>query len=254
MIKDKKMFKKMQVKKVGLGLLLFGVSLLSTVSQGAVIASFDTQVNVGVSSTFTTSEFTTELWDYCSCLDGSASGDATGTGDTGPVTLGSGDIGTLNAATYGEVTGVGSYIDGLWATDGYLFIDNTNGANPITGDVAFDISLSASIFTDNLYSEAYAGAFIYIENFIGDLVFGDFIEFDSFFEGPGTFGLDDTFTINVTDLTIAAGEFEQYHIAIDATGFAEVPEPGGVFLAGLLLLLAVRKRRTSLHPALTRCI
>ena len=248
------MFKEMLVKKIGPGLLLCGVSLFSTVSQGAVIASFDSQVSVKVSSTFTTSEFETELWFNDVYTEGSASGDASGTGNGGPVTLASGEIGTLSAAASGEVTGDGSYVDSAWSTDGYLSIDNVQGVNPITGDMTFDLSWSTNIFTNSLYSDAFAGAYIYIENNAFDIIFDEFIEFDSFFEGPGTFGLDDTFAFDVTNLTIAAGGYEEYYIAIDAIGFAEVPEPGGVFLTGLVLLLAVRRRRTSLQPMLTRCI
>jgi hypothetical protein len=69
-----------------------------------------------------------------------------------------------------------------------------------------DISWSANILTNSLYSDAYAGAYLYIENAAFDVIFDEFIEFDSFFEGSGTFGLDDTFTLEVTSLTIAAGE------------------------------------------------
>jgi hypothetical protein len=254
MIKDKKMFKEMLMKKVGHGLLLCCVSLFSTVSQGAVIASFDTQVNVDVSSTFGTSEFETALWFNDVYTEGSASGDASGTGDGGPVTLVSGESGTISAAASGEVTGDGSYVDSAWITDGYLLIDNEFGVNPITGDITFDISLSSNILTNSLNSDAFAGAYIYIENFFLGVVFDEFIEFDSFLEGPGTFGLDETFTFEVTDLTIAAGEYEEYYIAIDTIGFAEVREPDGIFLTGLVLLLAVRIRRTSLKPMLTRCI
>jgi hypothetical protein len=246
------MFKIMLVKKVGLGLIVCGVSLFSAVSQGAIIASFDTEVNVEVSSTFDTTEFATELWDYGVFVDGSASGDATGTGDGGPVTLVSGESGAISAAANGEVTGVGSYVDSAWSTDGYLLIDNEFGANPITGNVTFDISLSANIFTDSLLSDAYAGAFIFIENSFNEVIFDEFIGFESFFEGPGAFGAKQTFTVNVTDLTVAAGDYEEYYIAIDAIGFAEVPEPGGIFLAGLALLLVMRKCRTHRQPLLTR--
>jgi len=46
------MFKKMLVKKVAVGLLVSGASLFSAVSQGAIIASYDTGVNIDVSSHF----------------------------------------------------------------------------------------------------------------------------------------------------------------------------------------------------------
>lgn len=245
MIKDKKMFKKMLVKKVAVGLILFGTGLFSAVSQGAIIASYDAEVSVEVSSTFESNEFETVLCCNNVYTEGSASGNASGSGDAGPFFSGPGVLGTLSAAANGEVTGDNSYVDSSWATDGYLFIENTTNS-AITGDVKFDISLFASIFTDNIYAEAFAGAYIYIENRDFDVIFDDFIEFDSFFDGLGTFDLAQTFTVDVKDLTIAAGDFEEYLIVIDAIGVAAVPEPGGVFLAGLALLLAVRKRRTSL--------
>lgn len=239
------MFKKMLVKKVALGLIVCGVSLFSVQSQAAVIASFDAKVDIEVSSTFVTTEFETELCCNDVYVEGSASGEASGSGDAGPVTLGAGEIGTLNALASGEVTGLGGYVDSVWSTFGSLFIDNSSGTSSITGDVFFDISWSASIFTDSLYSEALAGAWIYIENSYDNIIFDDYIEFDSLLDGPGAFGATQMFSVNVTDVTIAAGDYEEYYITIAAEGLANVPEPGGVLLAGLALLLAVRKRKMS---------
>jgi MYXO-CTERM domain-containing protein len=238
------MLNKMFIKKISVGLIACAASLFSALSQGAIISSFDTEVNVEVSSTFVTSKFQTYLCCNEVYEEGSASGSASGTGDGGPVTLGAGDVGVLNAVANGEVTGLGGYVDSAWSSFAYLSIDNTTSSD-ITGDVSFDIFLSASIFTDNLHSDAYASAYVYIENSNLDAIFEDFIEFESFFDGPGGFGLQDSFTIKVDNLTIGAGGYEDYYIQISAEGFADVPEPGGVLLAGLALLFALRKRKMS---------
>ena len=235
----------MLIKKISVGLIACAASLFSALSQGAIISSFDTEVNVEVSSTFVTSEFSTFLCCSGVYLEGSALGDASGTGDTGPVTLEAEEFTTLNAAANGAVTGLGDYVDSVWATDSYLFIDNEFGADSITGNVTFDISLSASIFTDSLHSDAYAGAYVYIDNRYGDIIFDDYIEFDSLWDGPGVFSASQMFNVNLRDVIIDAGGFEEYYIQITATGFADVPEPGGVLLAGLALLFALRKRKMS---------
>ncbi|SIS56155.1 hypothetical protein [Neptunomonas antarctica] len=247
------MFKKMLVKKVGLGLFLCGASLFSAVSQGSIIASFDAEVDLKVSSTFLTNEFATELFDNDVFVEGSASGDASGSGDADYAPLGSGEIGSLRAAANGDVTGAPGSVVSTWSTDGYFYIENTTGS-AITGDVTFDISWSANIFTDSLNEEALAYAAVYIEDSYFNVIFDDFIEFDSLIEGAGSSGLGDSFTVQITDLTLAAWDFEEYYIAIDAAGFAEVPEPGGIFLAGLALLLMMRKCRTNQQPLFTRFI
>jgi hypothetical protein len=246
------MSNKMFVKKISVGLIACAASLFSTLSQGVPIASFDTQVNVNVSSTFVSSEFESFLCCNDVYVEGNALGSASGTGDGGPDTLAAGDIGVLNAAANGEATGVGSYVDSVWSTSGYLVIDNKFGLSAITGDVTFEIFLSANIFTDELYSDAYAGAYIYIENYAADIIFDYFIEFESFYEGAGTFGENKSQTIVVTGLTIDAGDFEEYYIEIDAVGFAEVSEPGGILLVGLALVFAVRKRKMSANPICSR--
>jgi MYXO-CTERM domain-containing protein len=238
------MLNKMLIKKISVGLIACAASLFSVLSQGAIISSFDTEVNVEVSSTFENAEFETILCCNEVYEEGSASGSASGTGDGGPVTLGAGDIGVLNAVANGQVTGLGGYVDSAWASVAYLLIEN-NTSLDITGDVSFDIFLSANIFNDRPYSEAYSGAYLYIENFAFDVIFDDYIEFDSFFDGTGELGTQDSFTIKVDNLTIGAGDFERYYIQIAAEGFADVPEPGGVLLAGLALLFALRKRKMS---------
>ncbi|MFT5312962.1 MAG: hypothetical protein ACI8Z9_001446 [Paraglaciecola sp.] len=240
------MFNKMFMKKVTVGLIACGASLFSALSQGAVIAiaDFDAQVELGVSSTFLSSEFTTELCCNDVSVYGSASGDASGSGDADPLSLAAGEFGELSASANGEVTGLHSVVESFWATSAYLFIDNTTNSD-ITGDVKFDITWSASIFTGGLHSEAFSGAYLYIDNSYGDIIFDDYIEFDSLWDGPGAFGATQMFNVNLRDVIIDAGDFEEYYIEIAAYGFAAVPEPSGVFLAGLALLFAVRKRKMS---------
>jgi hypothetical protein len=248
------MLNKMFIKKVSVALFSCVFSLFCAQSQSGIIADFDAEAKIEVSSTFKSSKFTTELCCNNVSVYGSASGDASGSSDAGPFTLAAGETGTLNAAAKGEVTGLQSYVDSIWSTYGYLLIDNEFGANSIKGDVNFDMSWSAGIFTNSLYSQAFAGVAIGIEDSYGKIIFDDYIEFDSFFDGPGTFGATQVFTFSVIDLTIGQGDYEEYYISMDTYGFAEVqepdgfakvPEPDGIFLAGLVLLFAFSKRKMS---------
>ena len=197
-----------------------------------------------------TSEFETVFFDSDLFTDGSASADTSGSGDIGPLTLGAGETGNISAMANGEVTGGEGFAGSYWEADGYFFIDNQAGQSSITGDVNFDISWFASIFTDSGDEEAYGGVSVYIEDFSGAIIFDDFYEFDSVLDGPGALGTNGAITVSIADLTIGGGRFEEYYIEVGAGGFAEsfrpaavVPEPAGVFLAGLALLLAVRKRK-----------
>jgi hypothetical protein len=234
----------MLIKKVSVGLIACAASLFSALSQGAIISSFHTEVNVGVSSNFVTSEFSTFLCCNEVYEEGSASGSASGTGEGDPVTLGAGDIGELNAVANGQVTGLGGYVDSYWSSVAYLSIANTTNS-AITGDVSFDVFLSVNIFTDSFYSEAFSGAYLYIENRAEDVIFDDYIEFDSFFDGTGELGPQVLSTLDVSSITIDANSYEEYYIEITAEGFASIPEPGGVLLAGFALLFALRKRKMS---------
>jgi hypothetical protein len=238
------MLNKMLIKKVSVGLIACAASLFSALSQGAIISSFDTKVNVEVSSTFVTSEFSTFLCCNEVYEEGSASGNAIGTGNGGPVTLGAGDIGVLNAVANGQVTGLGGYVYSSWSSDAYLSIENTTNS-AITGDVSFDIFLSVSIFSDSFYSEAFSGAYLYIENLAEDVIFDDYIEFDSFYDGTGELGPFVLSTLDVYNITIGANSSEVYSIELFAEGFASVSEPGGVLLVGFALLFALRKRKMS---------
>ncbi|AGH46379.1 hypothetical protein [Paraglaciecola psychrophila] len=238
------MLNKMLIKKISVGLIACAASLFSALSQGAIISSFDTEVNVEVSSSFVTSEFQTYLCCNEVYEEGSASGSASGTGVGGPVTLGAGDIGVLNAVANGQVTVLGGYVYSAWSSGAFLLINN-NTSSDITGDVSFDIFLSANIFTDRPYSEAFSGAYLYIKNLAEDVIFDDYIEFDSFFDGIGVLGPQVLSTLDVNGITIGANSYEEYYIQIAAEGSAYVPEPGGVLLAGLALLFALRKRKMS---------
>lgn len=241
------MLKETLVKKLGLGLVLSSLSLLCAQTQGAIITSFDTGVDVEVSSTFSVNEFETEFFDSHVFVDGSASGDASGSDDFGPVILGSDELGIVSAAADGQVNGMGGFVQSYWETDGYLFFENNTGSD-ISVNVLFDITWFAEIFTASSDEEAYATAGFFIEDSFGDMVFADFIELDSLIKGPGTFSDSDFFQVNF-NFVLADGDFEEYFFIADSYGFAEspqaVPEPKGLLLAGLVLLFAFRKRKLS---------
>ncbi|MBA6328327.1 PEP-CTERM sorting domain-containing protein [Colwellia sp. MB02u-6] len=239
------MLKKILVKKFGLGLVLSSLSLLCAQSQGAIITSFDTGVDVEVSSTFSVNEFETEFFASQVFVDGSASGDASGSDDFGPVILGSDELGIISAAADGQVNGMGGFVQSYWVTGGYLLFDNNTGSD-VSVNVLFDITWFAEIFTTSSDEEAYATAGFFIEDSFGDMVFEDFIELDSLIKGPGNFSESDSFQVNF-NFFLADNDSEEYFFIADSFGFAEspqaVPEPKSLLLAGLALLFAFRKRK-----------
>jgi hypothetical protein len=242
------MLKEILVKKVVLGLVWSSLSLFCFQTQGAIIiTSFDTGVDVEISSTFSVNEFETAFFDSYIFVDGNASGDVSGSDDFGPVNLGSDEVGIVSAAADGQVDGIGGFVQSYWETDGYFFFENNTGSN-ISVDVLFDITWFAEIFTSSSDEEAYATAGFFIENSISDMVFEDYIELDSLIEGPGTFSDSDSFEVNF-NVVLADGAYEEYYFIADSFGFAESPqavsEPKGLLLGGLVLLFTLRKRKLS---------
>jgi hypothetical protein len=245
-IKEKKMIKTMLVRKLGLGILMASVSLFCAQSQAAIIASYAAGADLKVSATSSDNEFFTELFFTDIFLNGLATGDASGSGDSAVVTLGAGEFGAVSAAAEGEAD-VGGFTESRWDTDAYFFFENPTDAD-LTVDFTFDISWFASIFTTSADEEAYATAGVYIEDSFGEIVFADFIEVDSLDYGVGTWDERASFSFDIS-VTIAAFDYEEFFLNVDAFGFAgvlPVPEPSSVFLAGLAFMFAVRKRHLSM--------
>jgi len=243
-IKKLNSFKKRLMKKVGLGLLLSTFSLLCTQSQASIIGSFDTGVDVEISSTVSNNEFETYLFYELVDVEGSASGDNSGSSFSN-VVLGANETGTISAAANGQVDGIGGFVQSSWETDGFFYLENNTGSN-ISVDVTVDITWFATIFTSSSDEEAYATAGVFIEDSSGARVFEDWIELDSLIQGPGTFGVSDSFAVNfIFDLAVC--DFQEYFLVVDSFGFAEslqqVPEPSSLLLIGLPLLFAIRKRK-----------
>ncbi|MFT5759337.1 MAG: hypothetical protein ACI9LM_004095 [Alteromonadaceae bacterium] len=239
------MVKQGSMKKIGLALLLLSVSIFSSQSQASIIGYFDTGVDVDISSTVSGSEFGTDLFEELVFVEGNASGNNSGSVYTDLITLGANEAGTLSAAADGQVDGLGGFVQSSWETEGFFYFENNTGAD-ISVDVTFDITWFANIFTSSTDEEAYATAGVFIENSLGDMVFEDWIELDSLIEGPGEFGISDSFAVNFT-FNLAAGAFEEYYLIADSFGFAEniqqVPEPAGMLPMGLVLFFAMRKRK-----------
>lgn len=239
------MFKYLQVKKAGLILLLSSIGLFSGLVNGAIIASFDTQVDISISSTFSNNYFESILIDNEILTNGNASGFASGSGDLDPINLASGESATLSATVRGEVD-TGGFATSSWSTDGYFVIDNSLSATPTVGDVLIDISWLTSIFTTSATDDdVFASFTISIESINGDIIFDKIFELNSLFEGPGLFEYLDTTTINIDNLTVANNMIEEYYIQVDAFGvaanYAEVPAPSGLFIASLALLFLYRR-------------
>jgi hypothetical protein len=250
--RKQKMLKALVSKTARFGIFLTSVSLFCAQTQGAIIASFDAGVDVDITSSFAGNELFTELCCSDEFTIGSAStSSASGTGNSAGATelLATGETGTVSAAASGSVDdATGGFASSDWDTFGYFHFENTTGSE-ISGEVTFDVSWFANIFTATANEEAYATAGVYIDDSYGDIVFEDFIELDSLIKGPGDFSIEpETFSFTL-ELTLAAGDFEEYFLNVDAFGFAadaqHVPEPSGLFLTGLVLMAVARKRKVS---------
>lgn len=244
--KELKKLKQQSVQKMGLGLLLSTFSLFCTQSQATIIGSFDTGIDVEVSSTVSNNEFGTDLFDELVYVEGNASGGNSGS-DFSDLILGANETGTVSAAANGQLDGIGSFVQSSWETLGYFYFENNTGSD-ISVDVNFDISWFANIFTSSSNEEVYATAGFFIEDSYGDMVYADWIEVDSLIEGPGTFGVSDSFRVNF-NFILADGDYEEYYLIADSFGFAEnlqqVPEPSGLLLVGLTVLYMSRKGKMS---------
>ena len=244
-INEFKMVKQGLVKKVGLALLLSNISIFCSQSQASIIGSFDAGVDVGVSSTVSENEFGTDLFAELVYVEGNSSGNNSGSDYSGLMNLGANETGTMSAAADGQVNGLGGFVQSSWETDGFFYFENNTGSD-ISVSVTFDISWFANIFTSSANEEAYATAGFFIEDSLGDMVFEDWIELDSLLEGPGAFGISDSFAVNF-NFVLADGDYEEYFLIADSFGFAEnlqqVPEPAGLVSAGLVLLFVMRQRK-----------
>ena len=241
------MLKNSLMKNVGLGFILSTTSLFCAQSHATIIASFDTGIDVDISSTISQNELETFLFEEFVFLQGSASGDNSGSADSGVILLGANDIGTVSAAANGQVDGIGGFVQSSWEADGYFYLENNTGSG-MSVDVTFDISWYADIFTSGPDEDAYATAGVFITDKSDDVVFEDWIELDSFIDGFGAFSASDNFIVNF-NFELADDDFQEYFLIVDSFGYAEniqqVPEPSGILLAGLALLFAVRKYKIS---------
>tara|TARA_R110002167_G_scaffold125179_2_gene305206 strand:+ start:1899 stop:2738 length:840 start_codon:yes stop_codon:yes gene_type:complete len=243
-VKEQKMVKQGLVKKMVLAALLSSVSIFCSQSQATIIGSFDTGVDVNISSNISENEFGTDLFEELVYIEGNASGNNSGS-DYSDIILGANESGTMSAAADGQVAGVAGFVQSSWETEGYFYFENNTGS-AITVNMTFDITWFANIFTSSIDEEAYATAGVFIEDSYGDSVFEDWIELDSLIEGPGAFSLSDSFAVNFS-FDLADGDYEEYFLIVDSFGFAEnlqqVPEPTGLLSAGLVILFVMRKRK-----------
>jgi hypothetical protein len=225
---------------------------LSATASATIISSYDAGAEVTISADFDIIGLETFL-DFEDVFEDGGTGSASGSGDA-TFDLLAGESTTVSAFASGEIEPHPAYVDSIYLSSAEFFFDNAT-AGDITGTVTFDLSYFASIFTDSLEEFALAYSSIFIdfvhEDDLGDIVeegilFDDFFEFDSDFDGVGTFG-DITPTITPVDktLTIGAGHSVLFYVELDAAGAAEsiraappttVPEPStlAIFALGLM--------------------
>jgi hypothetical protein len=232
------------------------LSLNASVS-ATIISSYDAGAEVTISTDFDIFDLETALFDEFE--DG---GTASGTGD-GIFDLSAGSSTTVSAFASGEIVSHPADIGSYHLADALFFFDNSTSAD-ITGTATFDLSFFASIFTDTLDESAFAFSSVFIDfehvNVDGltidsGTIFDSFFDFDSSFEGVGTFG--DTFATLPPiekELTIGAGDSVSFYLEVDADGGAgstraapptTVPEPSTLVIFALSIMgLASNRMRT----------
>ena len=237
-------------KSIGLSVFALSIAFISSLSQAAIIASYDARIDVDISSTFNDNTIETAFIDSYVDSTANASGSASGTGDSGPDSLAV--ISNMNAFASGLINDDAGFVDSAWLSDGYFTIDNLTN-DVIIGDVFFNISWLFNIFTDSVDEEAYASAIIYIEDGSGNVV-ADFVyDLDSLIEGQGTFTSSDSELFTLSNISIAAGGFAEFIIEIDAYGYAEstrtvqvVSEPSNILIACMVFIMLIRQRKLNM--------
>lgn len=235
---------------------------LSAAASATIISSYDAGAEVTISADFDIIGFETLLLDEDIFEDGGTAS-ASGSGDA-IFNLASGGFTTVSAFANGEIESHPANVDSFHLSDAIFLFDNTT-ASDITGTVTFDLSFFGSIFTDSLeeFALAYSSILIGFEHedeqdvLIDDgLIFDDFFEFDSDFDGVGTVGDTISTTSLSKTLTIGAGHTVYFYLEVDAAGAAEstrtalpttVPEPStlAIFALGIMGLSFRKKNKAS---------
>ncbi|NQY49341.1 MAG: PEP-CTERM sorting domain-containing protein [Colwellia sp.] len=243
-------------KNLSAGLIFVAALITSPISMATLIASFDAGTELSISSSFASSEFESFFDDDFLDIMGLASGSVSGSGD-GSSTLSAEELVMLSAFADGSVTGTPGSVEGFYLSSGELIIENTGGET-LAGEVFFDISMVAAIFTEtgdewsNAFSMLVIGFEIYDD--LGELVdedilFDEFIEFDSSFEGTGDFS-DSIIDSLTEEVSLDSGESIIYYFELDASGFADtvrepsltIPEPSILVLFSLTIMALVARR------------
>ncbi|SEK88508.1 PEP-CTERM protein-sorting domain-containing protein [Colwellia chukchiensis] len=246
-------------KNIAIAIIVMFAISSSPFSKAAIISSFDVDTELTILSDFATSEFDAYFDGEFLDIAGLATGGVSGSGDFSS-TLAALEAVVLSAYAEGAVTGSPGSVDGFYLSSGELFIENT-GASILTGEVSFDIAMFASIFTDTVdeMALAFSGLFISYEIYDGvgnlvteDILFDDFIEFDSSLDGTGGFN-NSVSSLLTNNVRLAADESILYYFELDAFGFADtlrapttsVPEPSTlvIFALGLVALTLRRIKR-----------
>jgi len=243
-------------KNIATGVIFIFALMSSPLSTAAIISSFDADTELTIWSDFSSSEFDAFFDGDFLDIAGLATGTVSGTGDGGS-TLAALETVVLSAFADGSVTGSPGSVDGLYLSSGELFIENT-GASTLIGEVSFDFSMFASIFTDTVdeMALAFSGLVIGYEIYddvgnlaFDDILFDDFIEFDSSLDGTGDFN-DSISALLTNGVSLEANESILYYFELDAAGFADtvrgpttsVPEPSTLAILALGLIAFTIRR------------
>jgi hypothetical protein len=225
--------------------------LMSSTVSATIISSFDAGAEVTISADFDILNLEAYLDDE-ELLEIDGTGNASGSGDVS-LNLTAGSTTKLNAFAGGEIQSQPAFVGSLYLSSGEFFFDN-NTASDITGTVTFYLSYFANIFTDSAeeYALSYSSIFIdfihFDENDVkvdNDILFDEILEFDSDYDGIGSFGNTNSTQVTKT-LTIGADHYVSYYVEFNAAGIAEstipVPEPSTLVILVLGVMgLSFRK-------------
>jgi len=232
-------------KNVVVTIVLCFAVLLSSMTNAAIISSFDADTKLSVSADFEIIDFVT-IFDGDSLIEfGSGAGAVSGSGDSS-FGLPIGGESMLSAFADGSVTGSPGSVDAFYLSSGEFLFENT-GVDVFVGSLTFDLELVASIFTDSVNEAALVFSSIVVGfehyddagDYLADgVVIDEAIEFDSSFEGVGDFSDSIAYSTTST-FTLGVDESILFYFELDAAGFADTARVATVSEPSMLVILTL---------------
>jgi hypothetical protein len=230
-------------------ILLSGIVIFSGASQATIIASFDSGVSVGWSTSTGLDTATIEIE---KSIDGQLE-DTSGTGNASVSSDQDVNSGTFSALANGQINNSVGFAEAFMASDGFITITNDT-LDTISGLVTFSVNMFAEIFTGSTEE----GAFSEVGLFIGALyrdddidIFDDFITLETQISDTDIRQRDSLADAPFYEFFLEAGESIEFTLLLDASGNAEserqavvsasAPNASLALLGAGLVLIGFRK-------------